>query len=463
MMKICKLYAIMFYMIEDTIIAQATPVGKSGISVIRLSGKNSLAIAKQVFSCPKFKDEIIPNYMYLGQIDLGTLKDKGFCVYFKQPHSFTGEDVVEFQCHGGIIVADKIINMCLSKGARLAMPGEFSKRAFLNGKMSLDQAEGVVDTINAQSESQLKASNDLTNGFLFKTVKASQDKLTDIISEIEVNLDYPEHDIEYETKENIKEKLQEILNQIDNLLATENKGRLIKSGINVVIIGKTNAGKSSLLNALLNYEQAIVSDIAGTTRDIVTGSIDYKGFVFNFYDTAGIRQTDDTIENLGIERAKKTIDTADIILLVIDCTLPLTNQDKENLNLIKGKKSILVLNKCDLPSKVDVKLLEGLEILKTSAKQRINTEELKQKIYDLVLKNEINSSNSIVLTNTRHVLVLKEAKQLLTQTLNSILDLPLDCTALDVRTIWEKLGEITGQTATEVVIDKIFSKFCLGK
>lgn len=445
-------------MIDDTIVAQATPAGKSGISVVRISGKKSLDIARQIFLRFKNKTDIIPNYMYLGKINLGEVEDKGFCVYFKSPNSFTGEDVVEFQCHGGMVVAQKIIEQVLSCGGRLATAGEFSKRAFLNGKMSLDQAEGVVDTINAETENQLKASNELTNGNLFKLVSSFQEKLTDILSEIEVNLDYPEHDIEYETKESIKNRLNLLLQEVDSLLQTEQKGKLINKGISIAIVGKTNVGKSSLLNALLNYEQAIVTDIEGTTRDVVSGSIEYKGFIFNFYDTAGIRETEDKIESIGIEKAKRILENSDIVLLVLDSSRELTEQDKENLELIKNKKSIVVLNKTDLPAKFDY---QG-ESIKVSAKQKINTEELKQKIYDLSLDG-VNSGSQIVLTNARHIEVLKQAKQIISNTIESITDLPLDCSALDIKTIWEKLGEITGNTATEDIIDKIFSKFCLGK
>ena len=444
-------------MLEDTIIAQATPNGKSGISIIRISGKKSLEIAKQVFCCNKFSNPT-PNYMYLGKINLGEVFDKGLCVYFKAPRSFTGEDVVEFQCHGGLVVSKKIIEQCLKFGARLAEPGEFSKRAFLNGKMSLDQAEGIIDTINSETENQLKASNELTNGNLYKTVLNFQNTLTDIISEIEVNLDYPEHDIEYETKESIKAKLEEFLNKIEDLLKTEQQGKLIKTGINVAIVGKTNVGKSSLLNALLNYDQAIISDIEGTTRDIVTGSIEYKGFLFNFYDTAGIRQTEDKVENIGIERAKKTLENSDIVLLVLDSSRELTKQDKENLEAIKGKKSIVVLNKCDLPAKFEY----VDKCIKISAKEKINTEYLKNEIYELSLDN-CDTSNKIVLTNSRHIEILKEVKNLLNVCLENILMLSLDCTALDIKTIWEKLGEITGDSANEKIIDRIFSKFCLGK
>ena len=441
----------------DTIVYIGTPIGKSGISVIRMSGEKSLDIAKQIFLCSKFDAE--PNRMYLGKINLGQdLTDLGFCVYFKSPHSYTGEDVVEFQCHGSLVVSQKVLSQCVKFGARLATAGEFSKRAFLNGKMSLDQAEGVIDTINAETTTQLKASNSLAKGNLFKSVNNMQEILTDILSEIEVNLDYPEHDIEYQTKEKILVRLKSILSEVETLLSTSSTGLKIKNGINVAIVGKTNVGKSSLLNALLNYEQAIVTDIEGTTRDIVTGSIEYKGFIFNFYDTAGIRLTQDKIENIGIQKSRETLENSDIVLLVLDSSKELSVQDKENLELIKNKKAIVVLNKCDLPSKIN---FNG-ESFKISAKQKLNTEELKEKIYSLALNVE-KVSNQIILTNSRHIEILNEVKMLLENLQNNVFNVPLDCVSVDARAIWEKLGEITGNSANETIIDKIFSKFCLGK
>ena len=445
-------------MINDTIVAQATAVGKSGINIIRISGKDSLKIASQFFCCKKIKDKVEPNYMYLGYINLGEVKDKGFMVYFKAPLSFTGEDVVEFHCHGGYLVAKKIIDRCLEFGARIADAGEFSKRAFLNGKMSLYEAEGVIETINAETDNQLRAGNNLTSGNLFKQVGIFQEELTDIISEIEVNLDYPEHDIEYQTKTAIEKRLLKIKEEIIKLLATENTGKLIKNGVSVAIVGKTNVGKSSLLNALINYEQAIVTDIEGTTRDVVSAEIEDKGMKFNFFDTAGIRQTTDKIENIGIEKSKQVLKNSDVALFIFDSSKPLDEQDLETLKQAQNKKSLVVFNKCDLNTKIDYK---G-EHLKVSAKEKINTEELKQKIYDLVA-SKIDIQNGFVLTNTRHIYVLKSALNQIENCLQNIKEFPLDCVALDIKTIWNTLGEITGETADEKILDKIFSKFCLGK
>ena len=443
---------------NSTIVAQATANGKSGINIVRLSGSDSLNIASQIFCCKQFSKEIKPNFMYFGKINLGEVLDKGYCVYFKSPKSFTGEDIVEFHCHGGSIVSQKVIEQCLKFGAVLAEPGEFSKRAFLNGKMSLDEAEGVVETINADTENQLKAASDLTNGNLFKVVKMCQKKLVDILSEIEVNLDYPEHDIEYQTKENIKKHLFEIQNDVDVLLSTEQQGKLIKDGVNIAIVGKTNVGKSSLLNALINYDQAIVTDIEGTTRDVVNASIEYNGLKLNFFDTAGIRETTDKIESIGIEKSKKTLENSDIALYVFDSSRTLDEEDKKSLKDALKRKSIIVFNKSDLKENVNCVLPHVM----VSAKEKHNVEDLKKQIYQLATNN-CKVSSQIVLTNLRHINVLKQTKEIVEQTLHNILEVPLDCVALDVRSIWEKLGEITGESATEEIIDKIFSKFCLGK
>ncbi len=445
-------------MVDDVIIALSTPVGKSGIGVVRMSGKNCLDIAKKMFTPLNKNVDIIPNLMVLGNINLGSTTDIGFMVYFKAPKSYTGEDTIEFQCHGGIAVTQKIIEKALSLGVRLAEPGEFSKRAFLNGKMSLDQAEGVIDTINAESESELKASSGLQKGILTKTIENIQDTLIDIMSEIEVNLDYPEHDIEYATKEKINNEIDKIYTKISNLLKTEQQGKIIKNGVNIAIVGKTNVGKSSLLNALLGTEQAIVTDIEGTTRDVVIGSIEYKGIKFNFLDTAGIRQTNDKVENIGIEKAKQVLKESDIVLLVIDGSKELDNQDKENLELTKDKKRIIVVNKIDI--KKFIKLQE--ETVEISAKNNINIEKLKEKIYNKAIDG-CDVNNTLVLTNARHLEVLKSAIREIKSIKETIFENSLDLVALDTRQLYEKLGEITGETIDEKVIDRIFSKFCLGK
>ncbi len=445
---------------EDTIVALATPLGNAGISVVRLSGSKSLEIATSFFSTKKLiNNPIQPRYMYLGDINNDSLKEKCLMVYFKNPNSYTGEDVVEFQCHGGTYICNKIIDLCLQNGARLATAGEFTKRAFVNGKVSLDEAEGVVDLINAQTASEVKASYDLVNGGLFKTVKSLQKQLTDIMAEIEVNLDYPEHDIEYQTEQQIEVKLNSIKNTLLTLVNTEDQGRIIKDGINVTILGKPNVGKSSLLNALLNYERAIVTDIAGTTRDTLQESFVYKDTKINITDTAGVHESDDIVEKIGIQKALDQINQADIVLLLLDGSRELSKEDKENIKLVEDKKVIVVINKTDLPKQLEE---INLPTLSVSAKTGTGIDELKQKILDSVLDKDF-VKNDIVLTNKRHLVAVKQALEIIDSAIQNIYNVSLDCTALDVKSVWFKLGEITGETTDEDIIDAIFSKFCLGK
>ena len=444
---------------QDTIVALATPLGNAGISVVRLSGNDSLKIATNFFVSKKLKKhDIQPRYMYLGDIDTQDLKEKCLMVYFKNPYSYTGEDIVEFQCHGGTYICNKIIDLCIKFGARLAQPGEFTKRAFINGKVSLDEAEGVVDLINAKTASEVKASFDLVKGDLYKTVKVLQDTLTQVLAEIEVNLDYPEHDIEYQTEKQLYEKLTQVKQTLLNLSKTEYQGRIIRDGINVAILGKPNVGKSSLMNALLNYERAIVTDIAGTTRDTLQESFIYKDTKINITDTAGLHESNDIVEKIGIQKAIEQINQADLILLLLDGSSELSKEDKENLNLVRGKKVIIVENKTDLPQKLNL----DFPTIKISAKNNKNIDILKQKILDSVLDKDF-VQNDLVLTNKRHIIAIKQALELIENAINNIYDVSLDCTALDVKQAWLKLGEITGETTDEEIIDMIFSKFCLGK
>jgi tRNA modification GTPase len=338
------------------------------------------------------------------------------------------------------------------------MPGEFTKRSFINGKISLDGAEGVIDVINAQTESEARAGFDLVNGELFKTVKTIQKSLTDMLAEIEVSLDYPEHDIEYETAESINVRLIEIKDKLNKLLETSKQGKIIKEGVNVVILGKPNVGKSSLMNALLNYDRAIVTEVAGTTRDTLQESYVYKDMKVNITDTAGIHESEDIVEKIGIEKAKESINNADIILLVLDGSKELSKEDKENIELIKGKRAFVIINKSDLEQKIKV----DLETINISAKNKDGIDSIKEKIYQTVT-NDCFVQSDIILTNKRHEIAVKDALNCIETAINNIFDISLDCVSVDIKSAWEKLGEITGETTSEDIIDAIFSKFCLGK
>jgi len=328
-------------MTNDTIVAISTPLSSGAISIVRMSGDNAIKIADKVFEGKNKQkpSSFLPRMLTLGTFSCKEFQEQALCVVFKNPNSFTGEDMVEFQCHGGVLITKGILSTLIENGAKLASPGEFTKRAFMNGKMALSDAEGMMDMINAQSEAEIRAGYNLLSGELSKTAFLAQDELTDILSEIEVSFDYPEETIEYITKSNAKERLISLENTISKVLETSSTGKMIKDGVNVVILGKPNVGKSSLLNALLKDEKAIVTPIAGTTRDIIEAQLSINGLKFNLYDTAGIHETTDEVEKIGVNKAKNTISAADIILFVKDSEED-SHEDLEVKNLLKDRKHL---------------------------------------------------------------------------------------------------------------------------
>ena len=441
---------------EKTICAISTPIGVGGISVIRISGKKSLDVVNSVLTSPL---KIEPRKMQLKNVKINNITDKAMVVYFKAPFSFTGEDVVEIQCHGGVYITNLILNKLIKNGATLAENGEFTKRAFLNGKMTLDKAEGVIDIINAESEEQIKAASNLASGNLTKNIKEMQSVLTDILAEVEVSLDYPEHDIEYTTTNKFVEKVNNLIKNINEIKNTADTGMIIKNGINVVVLGSPNVGKSSLMNALLGYERAIVTNIAGTTRDTITESYVYSGIKVNLIDTAGIRETNDQVEKIGIDIAKDKINSADLILFVIDSTKKLTEEELTLFEKIKNKKHIVVLNKLD-DKKFDFNFKNQIEV---SSLKNQNIDNLKQKIYDEIINKNI-IGNSTIITNTRHKIALENAENSLKDSLKTLENTnSFELFSIDLTSAYSFLGEITGDSNKENIIDRIFSKFCLGK
>ncbi len=444
---------------SKTIASISTPLGKGAISIVRMSGKESLQIARKVFSCKAFIDEnITPRFLYLGNFELEDgLKEKCLCVYFKSPYSYTGEDMIEFQVHGGSVITQKVLDKLLSVGAALSEPGEFSRRAFENGKISLDEAEAIIDEINAESESELKASLTVAEGRLKGKIKELQHSLTEEIARIEATLDYPEEDFEKSAKDAILIKLGKIKEQIQEFMEASKNARYIQKGINIAIVGSPNVGKSSLLNALVGSDRAIVTDIAGTTRDIIEEQSSYKGLKFNYIDTAGIREATDKVEKIGIEKSRQSIENADIVLAVIDASRELTEQDKEILKLAKSKTHIILVNKIDQPRKVE-KQRHEIEI---SALQEKNIEKIKQEIYNKVVNEEIDFS-AITVTSERQIKILKDCLESIEITISHF-NASMDIIAMDIKTLWNNLGKITGECENEDIIDMIFSKFCLGK
>lgn len=443
---------------QENIAAISTPLAASGVAVIRISGDSPLKIAEQMFM-PLSKIKVCdfePYKLYVGEIICDGFKDFGMCVYFKAPKSFTGEDVVEFHSHGGIAITRGILKKILSLGARLATNGEFTKRAFMNGKLSLSSAEGLIDMINSESVSGVKAGYYLYREKLTKEVTAMQDVITDVISQIEVDMDYPEEDLEATSTEMVTNGLESVIEKIDKLLATYRMGRVIKSGVKVGIVGKPNTGKSSILNALLNYEKAIVSDVAGTTRDVVEGSVDINGVTFNFFDTAGIRDSDDKIEELGVMLSKRVLDESDVILFVVDGS-DHGEEDEKIYSLIKDKNHVFAVNKIDKSDYKD----ERADIY-VSAQTRDNIDELKHLLYQRTALSGIDI-NGDFLCEERHFEALKRAREKFVLAKDAVGCVNLDILSIDIRDGWDALGEISGKTATEDIINNIFSKFCVGK
>ncbi len=443
---------------NENIAAISTALSASGVAVLRISGDSPLDIAQKMFE-PLGKTEVKdfePYKMYVGEIVCDGFKDFGLCVYFKAPKSFTGEDVVEFHSHGGIAITKGILQKILSLGARLATNGEFTKRAFMNGKLSLSSAEGLIDMINSESVSGARAGYSLYREKLTNEVNAMQDVITDVLSQIDVDMDFPEEDLEKSSALAVKNDIGEIIDRIDKLLATYRAGRTLKNGVKVGIVGKPNTGKSSLLNALMGYDKAIVSSTAGTTRDIVEGSIDVNGVTFNFSDTAGIRENADKIEQLGVTLSKKIVNESDVLLFVIDGS-DVDEEDEKIFSLIKDKNYLFAVNKTD---KSDYK--DDRADIYVSALKGENLRELKEKLYNKTVLGGVDV-NGDFLCEERHFDALSRAKEKLSSAINAIDAVSLDILAIDIKDGWDALGEISGRTATEDIINNIFSKFCVGK
>lgn len=440
-----------------TIAQISTPLGSGGISVIRMSGKDSLQIALKFFTFKKEPKVLEPRHMYFGTINFEGFTEQCLMVYFKAPYSYTGEDVIEFQCHGGEYLTQQILKACLENGAVLAENGEFTKQAFINGKISLDEAESVIDMINATSDAELKANSKILKGELFKQISQIQKNIMDAIVNLEVSIDYPEHDDEALGIDNLQKVLQESKISLTKLSETANQGMVIRSGVNVAIIGKPNVGKSSLLNALLGEERAIVTNIKGTTRDVLKETINYKGLKINFIDTAGIHSSFDEVEQIGINKAKESVAESDIVLFVVDASKELDFEDKEIMNLCKNHKTITILNKIDINENKTG--LTGIEI---SAKQLKNIDKIKDEIINLAVKGKIDFSG-LIITNQRHLEAIKDALLQIDKAFLECKNQTVDILDMLAKDIWKTLGKITGETENEDIISGIFAKFCLGK
>lgn len=449
---------------NDTIAAIATSMGRSAVNIIKISGPESISIVSKIFT--KDLSKLEPNTINYGFIKEGNeLIDEVLVSLFTSPNSQTGEDIVEINTHGGISVTNKVLELVLSNGARLAEPGEFLKRAFLNGKKDLIEAEAISDLINAKTEEARKMSLKGLSGELSKKIKTLRNKILNIIANIEVNIDYPEYeDAIIYTNELLKTNINEIQSDLEKLVKESEKGTLLNNGINVGIVGKPNVGKSSLLNLLINEEKAIVTDIEGTTRDIVEGNITINGVTLNLIDTAGIRETNNVVEKLGVEKSKDIINKSDLIIALFDISRPFTLEDEAILSSIKAKKSIIILNKTDLPTKIDLNKFTSYNVIKTSVKEDIGKDELLNMIKELFSLNEIETGDFTYLSNARQISLIKETLKLCLEIkYQNEQNTPVDLIQIDLQNLWEKLGEITGDAYKDELLDEIFSKFCLGK
>ena len=457
--------------IDDTIAAIATAPGEGGIGIIRISGERALSVAESIFKSVTGK--LIKEYntrtlIYGTVMDGEQIIDEALVAYMKGPKSYTGEDVIEINCHGGFISVKKILELILSKEVRLADAGEFTKRAFLNGRIDLSQAEAIIDVIKAKTDKAHEVAQSQLEGSLSKKIRELRFKVTEVLAHLEVSIDFAEEDVEEITYKTLRENAEELRTEIKKLYDTAESGKILRDGLKTVIIGKPNVGKSSLLNSILGENRAIVTDIAGTTRDVIEEFVNIKGIPLKIVDTAGIRETEDVVEKIGVEKSKESYSTADLVIMVLDSSRPLSEEDREILQTLENKKAIVLLNKTDLPQKIDIdelsKYVDCSSIIKISALQHKGIEELQDKIEAMVYKGSVKNSSSLMVTNSRHKDALLKAYESINDAIIAIdQNMPYDFIEVDFKNIWDYLGYINVDTVKEDLLDTIFANFCIGK
>lgn len=455
----------------DTIAAISTPPGEGAISIVRMSGEEAVSIAQKVFSgkdLTQAKSHTI-NYGHIVDPKTHEVIDEVMVSLMLAPKTFTREDVVEINCHGGIVATNRILQLLLVNGARLAEPGEFTKRAFLHGRIDLTQAESVMDLIRAKTDRSMKIALNQLDGNLSHLIDSLRKDILDVLAQVEVNIDYPEYDdVEEMTTKLLKEKAIEIKQRIEQLLKTASQGKIMREGLATALVGRPNVGKSSLLNHLLHEDKAIVTDVAGTTRDVIEEYVNVSGVPLKLIDTAGIRETDDKVEKIGVERSKKAIEQSDLVLLVLNAAESLTKEDLELIRLTNDKKRIIILNKTDLEEKLDrkelAKISENAPVYATSILKNEGVEALEEAISKLFFNGIENSQSTVMVTNARHIALLKKAQNSLDSVLEGISSgMPVDLVQIDMTEAWNLLGEITGESYEDELLDQLFSQFCLGK
>lgn len=457
--------------IDDTIAAIATAPGEGGIGIIRISGEKSLQVANDIFksvSGKKIEEYNTRTLVYGHIVDGDKTIDEVLVAYMKGPNSYTTEDVIEINCHGGFISVKKILELVLSKDVRLAEQGEFTKRAFLNGRIDLAQAEAIIDVINAKTDTAHTVAQSQLEGSLSKKIRELRYNITEMLAQITVSIDFPDEDVEHITYNTLKEKSLELQKDINKLYDTAESGKILRDGLKTVIVGKPNVGKSSLLNAVLGENRAIVTDIPGTTRDVIEEFVNIKGIPLKIVDTAGIRETEDVVEKIGVEKSKEFFNAADLSIIVLDSSRELESEDIEILESVQPNKTIVLLNKTDLNQVIDIEkvkeYIDEKNIINISALQNEGIEKIHDKIEDMVFSGTIRNSSDLVVTNSRHKDALYKARQSIADAIMAIESyMPLDFIEVDFKNIWDYLGYINGDTVTEDLLDTIFSNFCIGK
>lgn len=453
----------------STIAAISTSPGIGGIGIIRISGEDTFDIISKIFKMKKEQPiDSIPGYSFkYGHIIYNdSIIDEVLVSFFKAPNSYTGENICEINSHGGIVIMNRILEACLRSGAILAEPGEFTKRAFINGRLDLSQAEAVIDVINAKTEKEAMVSENQLNGNLSNQIKVIRGTLIDLLADIEVGIDYPEYDVEDVSRDRIVTILNKTNIELDKLINSFSNGKILRDGLKVALIGRPNAGKSSLMNLILDEDRAIVTDIEGTTRDSIEEFIKICDIPIKLVDTAGIRNTEDVIEKIGVDKSIKIAQDSDLIIAIFDSNKKLTEEDFKILELIKTKKSIIVLNKVDLEINIELDIIKdlGIDIVELSAINGTGLDKLYETISQIFNLNDIANNGELIVTNNRHKLLINNAKEELNKALKSISDgMPEEIISTNIREILIQLGKITGEEVTDDVIKQIFSKFCLGK
>ena len=457
--------------IDDTIAAIATAPGEGGIGIIRISGEKSLQVAHSIFkskSGKMIKDYNARTLIYGTVVDNEKVIDEVLVAYMKGPNSYTAEDVIEINCHGGFISVKKILELILSKGVRLAEAGEFTKRAFLNGRIDLSQAEAIIDVIKSKTDMAHEVAQSQLEGSLAKKIKDLRMNVTEVLAHLEVSIDFAEEDVEEITYQTLEEKALELRNEIKKLYDTAESGKILRDGLKTVIVGKPNVGKSSLLNSILGENRAIVTDIAGTTRDVIEEFVNIKGIPLKIVDTAGIRETEDVVEKIGVEKSRESFSTADLVIMVLDASRKLSEEDMEILESLKNKKTIVLLNKMDLEPQIELEKIEEFvnseDIIKISALKHQGIEELQDKIEAMVYHGSVKNSSNLMITNSRHKDALFKAYESINDAISAIEQrMPYDFIEVDFKNIWDYLGYINGDTVREDLLDTIFANFCIGK